>query len=190
MQCCGTTFTDTHLKQQPCLHWGLHHHQLPHHHHHLLLLLLLLHLHLLLPPAAWRTVAAGPSSVALCGPVGSGIEVAPLAACSAAAAAGLRPRRSQGAQGHRQRRGAVRWPPPGAWHCWRPGPGRWRCQDSGQLGRARPRGWIQGWGRQSCSGRPEAATTPACSRLTLRGSTGELLTSEGISYSRLFTFRF
>lgn len=133
----------SYLRQQPCLHLG----------HPLLLPL----------PAAWRTVAADPSSVALYGPAGSGIAAALLSACSAVAAEapGLRLRylccRSQQHWG-RQRwrknwwwRWAVRWPPPGAWHCCRPVTGWQHCQGPRWLGMGRQRGWVQGWGRQSCS---------------------------------------
>lgn len=133
----------TYLRQQPCLHWG---HPLP-------------------PPlpAAWRTVAADPSSVALYGPAGSGIVAALLSACSvvAAEAPEFRLRYLHCCfQQHRSRqrwrknwwwRWAVRWPLPGAWHCCRPVTGWQHCQGLRWLGMERQRGWFQGWGRQSCS---------------------------------------
>ena len=132
----------TYLRQQPCLHLG---HPL---------------LHPL--PAAWRTVVADPFSVALYGPAGSGIAAALLSACSAvvAEAPGLRLRywycrflQHLGRQPWRKNwwwRWAVRWPPPGALHCCRPVKGWQQCQGLRWLGMGKQRGWVQGWGRQSC----------------------------------------
>ena len=62
-----------------------------------------------LPPVAWRTAAAGPSSVALYGPAGSEISAEPLWTCIAAV----------GRSGfQRGRRWAVRWPQQSAaLHC-------------------------------------------------------------------------
>ena len=65
----------------------------------------------LLPPAAWRTAVAGPSSVALYGPAGSEILVEPLWTYIAAAG-------RSGFQRGRRRRRAVRWPQQSAaLHC-------------------------------------------------------------------------
>lgn len=89
----------------------------PNRRHHLLrsLPLHLLRLH---PPTAWRTAAAGPSSVALCGPAGSEIWAEPLGTCSVAA----------GRSDSLGRRRAVRWPQQSAaLHCSREGPVQ-KCQ--------------------------------------------------------------
>lgn len=130
---------DTHLRQQPWLHWG----SLP--------------LRRCLPPVAWRTAAAGPSSVALCGLAGSGIAGALRGACSAGRPGCLL-------------RGAVRWPPPAASHCSRPEGGR-RLQPRWQ-GRRMARGWVQGWGKQNW-GQQETGWTRAWSILALHGEEEE-----------------
>lgn len=100
--------TLTHLCLQLCLHWG---HLLP-----VMKAMARLPSHCLqhplplhLPPAAWRTAVAGPSSVALFDPAGSEILVEPLWTCIAAA----------GRSGfQRGRRRAVRWPQQSAaLHC-------------------------------------------------------------------------
>lgn len=80
-----------------------------------------------LPPAACRTVVAGLSSEALCGPAGSGIVGAPLWAYSA-----------------ELRWGAVRWPQPPGLHCSRPEEQRTQLQGRGTMVE-----WGQGWETQS-----------------------------------------